>query len=372
MAFNSSAAFGQSSQPFKSSAAFGQSSQPVFGQFLPPNTANAFGAPASSISPPNGRITFGARATAASQPNSSNGASQAPLVWGPAAGDSQNSPKFGAGAGGVFGSAGASQSAQGPALGTTPPFGGTSPGSTAGFAGFTGTSNFSNGQQTKGFGSFGAVAAAVSSPPAASSPFARLGTRVVAAPAADMHSNGSPNGFGTPVFGRLGQTAQSAAAGTSAAQPSAPTGIVFGNQQATAAFGFGTGSSLGTNPFAVPTSGAPVQHVDFGRAAKRKQPQQQQAGAGQQQQAQADRHRPEQQPKRSKAPAVLHRQVFRQRQTQPLSTDLADPAALAARSQRFGPGQPQPGEGSTWGPSGSAVPTEAEEDTTDDQQGTVP
>lgn len=408
MAFNASSPFGQPSQP-----AFGQAPQP-------PNTSYGFGAPATSASAPKGKITFGARAAAVQQPTALIGApSQSSSAWGAAAGNSQSSPNFVASSGGLFGNAGASQPAQGFASGTPSPFWGSPPGSslsTTGFGGSASTNAIRNGQQTgqgfggfggststnaignsqptgqgfgifggsagtmafgksqqtgQGFGSFGAAAsAAVSSSPTAARPFARLGARVTAAPAADIPSNGNANGFGTPLFGQLGQTAPPAAGISAAQSPTPTTSVHFGTQQAVPPFGFGTAPALGSNPLAAPTSGAPVQPVAFGRAAKRKQSQQQPTGVGgQQQQAQADCHRPEQQPKRTKAPAVLHKQLSKQRRAQPLSTDLADPAALAARSNRFG--RPQPWAGSSQAPPASAVvPTDTDGDT-DDQQGTV-
>lgn len=360
MAFNPSAPFGQSSQP-----AFGQPPQQ-------PNPANAFGAPSSANSPLGGKITFGARAAAGQQPAASSGTPGQPsTLLGSAAADGQNSINFGTGTGGLFGSGGSSQLTQGTALGSTPAFGGIAPGSSFPSAGF---GTFGNGQQTsQGFSGFGAAAAVSSSPPASSpsNAFARLGARASAAPA-DKQSN--TNSFGTPLFGRLGQTTQA----SGAAQPSTSSGILFGNQQAGTAFGFGGGSAKSTNPFAVPTSASSVQPVDFGRAAKRSHLQQQQTGADQQQ-AQADKHpQPEQHPKRPKSPALLSKQLPNQRQqpnasnqAQALSNDLADPAALVARSQRFGPGRPQSGGGSSWRASTSSGPADADADITDDQQGAV-
>ena len=370
MAFNLSAPFGQSSQP-----AFGQ----PFQQSQQPSTANPFGAPASSGNPPGGKITFGARAVTAQQPAASSIPSAQPsTLFGAPAGDSQHSPHFGTGTGGLFGGGGGSQSAQGTALATTPPFGGSAPGS--GFSG-AGFGTFGQGHQAgQGFGGFGAPAAAVSSSSSAatnpSNAFARLGARAPPAAAADKQSNA--NGFGTPPFGQLGQAAL-AAAGNSATQPSTQNGGAFGNQQARTAFSFGSGSALGSDPFATPTSGATVQPGDFGRAAKRKHLQQQQQTGADQQQAQPDKNpHCEQQPKQPKSPALLLKQLPKQRQhanassqAPAPSSDFADPAALAARSQRFGPARPQSGGGTPWRGLAAAGPTDAEADTTDDHQGAV-
>ena len=365
MAFNLSAPFGQSSQP-----AFGQASQ----QPQQPNTANPFGAPSSSGSPPGGKITFGARAAAAQQPAASNTPPAQPgILFGSSVGDGQNSLNF-AGTGGFFGGGTSSQSAQVNASGTTPPFGGSAPGS--GFSG-SGFGTFGQGQQAgQGFGGFGAPAAAVSSSSAAPSPsnaFARLGARVTPAPAADKQSDA--NSFGTPPFGRPAL----AGAGNSATQPSTQIGGLLGNQQAGNAFGFGSGPALGVNPFAVPTFGATVQPREFGRAAKKNQLQQQQQTGADQQQAQTDKHlNSEQQLKRPKSPALLPKQLPTQQQqvnasSQPPvpSSELADPAALAARSHRFGPARPKSGGGSSWRAFAAAGPTDADADTTDDQQGAV-
>lgn len=370
MAFNLSAPFGQSSQP-----AFGQPSQ----QPQQPNTANPFGAPASSDSHTGGKITFGARAAATQQPAASNAApAQPPTLFGSPAEGGQNSLKFGSGTGGLFGGGGgSSQSAQDTALGSTPPFGGSAPGS--GFSG-AGFGTLGQGQQAgQGFSGFGAPAAAAfslsSAAPSPSNAFARLGARVTPDPAADKQSNG--NSFETPLFGRLGQAAL-AAAGTSSTQLSTQNGGLFGNQQAGTAFGFGSGPSLGSNPFAAPSSGATVQPGDFGRAAKRNQLQQQQQTGADQQHAQTDQHPHfEQQPKRPKSPALLPKQMRHQRQhtnassqASAPSSDLADPAALAARSQRFGPALPQSGGGSSWRAFAAAGP-DADAVTTEDQQGVV-
>ena len=369
MAFNFSAPFGQSNQP-----AFGQLSQ----QPQQPNTANPFGAPGISGSPPAGKITFGARAVSQQQPAASNTSPAQPsTLFGSLAGDGQNSSSFGFGTGGLLGGAEGSQSAQNTALGPTPPFGGSAPGS--GFSG-AGFGTFGQGQQGgQGFGGFGAPAAAVSSSSAApspSNPFARLGARGTPAPAADKQSNA--NSFGTPPFGQLFQM-DLAAAGNSATQPSMQDNGVFGNQQAGSAFNFGSGPALGSNPFAAPISGATVQPGDFGRAAKRNQLQHQQQTGADQQQVQTHKHpQSEQPPKRSKSPALLPKQLPNQRlqanassQAPGPSSDLADPTALAARSQRFGPARPQTVGGSSWRASAAAGPIDADADTTDDQQGAV-
>ena len=372
MAFNLSAPFGQSSQP-----AFGQSSQ----QPQQPNAANPFGAPASSGSPLGGKITFGARAAATQQPAASNApAAQPPTLFGSLAGGGQNNLNFGNGTGGLFGGEGSSQTAQGTAFGSTQPFGGSAPGSAFSGASFGGFGTFDQGQQAgQGFSGFGAPAAAgnstSSAAPSPSNAFARLGARVTPEPAADKQSNGSS--FETPPFGWLGQ-ATLTAAGTSGTQSSTQNGGLFGNQQAGTGFGFGSGPALGSNPFAAPASGATVQPGDFGRAAKRNQLQQQQETGADQQQAHTDKHpHSEQQPKRPKSPALLSKQLRNQRQQTNASSqapapssDLADPAALAARSQRFGPARPQSGGGSAWRAFAAAGP-DAGADTTDDQQGAV-
>lgn len=424
MAFNPSAPFGQSSQP-----AFGQPSQ----QPQQPNTANPFAAPASSGSPPGGKITFGTRAAAGQQPAAAKTPpAQFPTLFGSAAEKGQNNPNSGIGTGGLFGSGGSSPSAQGTALGTTPQFGGNAPGS--GFSG-AGFGAFGQGKQTgQGFNGFGApAAAAVSSSAAAPSPpnasgfsgpgfgafgqskqtsqgfngfgaptaaattssaapaqpsnaFARLGARVSPAPAADKqnHSNDS----GASPFARLGQTAPTAAS-TPGTQPSTQAGPLFGNQQAGNAVGFGPGPAVGSNAFGALASGAAIQPGDFGRAAKRthfqQQQQQQQQTAPERHQAQADKQtRSEQQhPKRHKTPALLPKQLSNHLAGsgfQPANTssqapapgnDLADPAAMAARSQRFGPARPQSGGGSSWRSSAAAGLTDTDADTTDDQQGAV-
>lgn len=369
MAFNLSAPFGQSSQP-----AFGQPSQ----QPQQPNTANPFGAPSSSGSPSGGKITFGARAAATQQPAASNTPPAQPsILFGSPARDGQNSLNFGIGTGGFFGGGDSSQLAQVNALGTTPPFGSSAPGS--GFSG-AGFGIFGQSQQAgQGFGGSGAPAAAVSSSSAAPSPsnaFARLGARVTPAPAADKQSNA--NSFGTPLFGRLGQAAL-AGAGNSATQPSTQNGGLHGSQQAGKAFGFGSGPALGVNPFAATTSSPTLQPREFGRAAKKNQLQQQQQTGADQQQAQTDKHQnSEQQPKRPKSPALLPKQLPNQQQqvnassqAPAPSSDLADPAALAARSHRFGPARPQSGGGSSWRAFAAAAPTDADADITDNQQGAV-
>lgn len=425
MAFNPSAPFGQSSQP-----AFGQPSQQAQ-QAQQPNTATPFGAAASSGSPPGGKITFGTRAAAGQQP----AAAKTPpahfaTLFGSAAGNGQNNPNSGIATGGLFGRGGSSPSAKGTALGTTPQFGGNAPGS--GFSG-AGFGAFGQGKDTGlGFNGFGAPAAATAVSPSAAAPsppnasgfsgagfgafgqnkqtgqgfngfgaptaaatsssvaptqpsnaFARLGARVSPAPAAgkQVHSNGS----GTSPFARLGQTAP-AAAGNSVPQPSTQAGALFGNQQAGNSFGFGSGPAGGSNPFGALTSGAAIQPVDFGRAAKRTHLQQQQ------QQTAPDRHQTQghqaivgkqpqseqQHTKRHKSPAMLPKQLSNQLQQANTSSqapapsdDLADPAAMAARSQRFGPARPQSGGGSSWRSSAAAGLADADADTTDDQQGAI-
>lgn len=415
MAFNPSAPFGQSSQP-----AFGQLSQ----QPQQPNAANPFGAAASSGSPPGGKITFGTRAAAGQQPAAAKTPpAQFPTLFGSAAGNGQNNPSFGIDTGGLFGGGGSGQSAQSTALGNTPQFGGNAPGSGfsgAGFGAFgqgkqngqgyngfgtpaaaavsssaavtpsppnasgfsgAGFGAFGEGKQTgQGFNGFGAPIAAATSPSDApaqpSNAFARLGVRVSPAPAADKQSHS--NGPGPSPFARLGQTAP-AAAGNSGTQPSTQAGALFGNQQTGNSFGFGSGPAVGANPFGALTSEAAIQPVDFGRAAKRNHFQQQQQAAPDQQQARSDKQpRSAEQPKRHKSPALLPKQLSSQlqqantsSQAPAPSSDLADPAAMAARSQRFGPARPQSGGGSSWRSSAAAGPTDADADTTDDLQGAV-
>ena len=356
---------------FNTSAPFGQASQPAFGQ--PPQqppTANVFGA--STSSPPGGKIIFGA--AAGQQPAKvSEPAAQPGSVFGTLNRADQSNQGFGSAvtalnpfgneAANAFGQ-GSLNSGNGPSMNGTGSGFGLSAGS--GFGAYSGT-GFGSQQPNKGFQGFGAAAGA-SSAPAASTPsgaFARLGPQ--AQPAAEAQ-NTFANGVGASPFGRLGQPAQTPTA--SSAAPFMSGGLATGNPQPPNAFGFRGGSPSGTNPFAVPASGTQIQPVDFGRAAKQKRVQQQ--ASADQQQNQGNVQKLQQQLTRPKSPALVPRQLSNQvsaaSQQQAPNDDLADPAALAARSQRFGPARPA--SGANHGrPSFSAPGTDA--DTTDDQQGAL-
>lgn len=357
-------------------APFGQVSQPAFGQPpQQPQSANPFGPAVSSSRPPGGKITFGARATGGQQPSGPD--AQPAAFFGAPPGGSQSNQAFGTGS--FVGNGAANPLGQGGSASFMNP--GISSLS-GGFGAFTGT-GFGNSQPSgQGFPASGAPAAAATPPaPAALTPasaFAQPRTAAEAQPAAKTPST-LANGFGTSPFSRLGSPAPTVTA-SSAAQPSTSNGPTFGQQQAASAsaFGFSIGQGSGTNPFAAPSSGAPVQPVDFGRAAKRKQAQQQQSGSDQPH-VQVSSQQPHQQLKRPKSPALVPRQLSSQHQpanvtgqSQPPSSDMSDPAALAARSQRFGPPRRQSDLGGPAGrPSASAAPTDRDGDITDDQQGTM-
>ena len=351
---------------FNASAPFGQASQPTFGQpSQQPQTANPLGPSASSSSPPGGKITFGARATGGQQPAGPD--AQPPALFGAPTGAGQSNQAFGSGSFGGNGAAmpfgqGSAASMNGPGRSSL----------SGGFGAFTGT-GFGN-HQPSGQGS-PASEAVVATPPAhaaftASGAFAQAGTGTEVQPAAKTQST-LANGFGTSPFSRLGSPAPT----LTASQTSTSVSSAFGQQQTSSAFGFGPGS--GTNPFPAPTFGAPVQPGDFGRAAKRKQVPQQLASSDQTH-VPGSNQQLHQQLKRPKSPTLVPRQLSSQRQlanasgqSQPPSSDLSDSAALAARSQRFGPPRQQSDSGGPFGRlSVSAAPTDRNGDTTDDQQGT--
>ena len=190
-------------------------------------------------------------------------------------------------------------------------------------------------QMGQGFGAFGGTgasnASAASTVVKGQSPFARLGGRD---PQPSNQDQPAANGMQSTPVDTIAQPAQTPAMGS--ANQKLPAAGGFGSQHSATAFGSGASPSSGTNPFAAPADASTVKPGDFGRAAKRKlqEPAQQQ---DQQPQPRADA---QMQPR----PAALRQQQARQRPKTPqtgASTELADPAALAARSARFGQAQQQ-------------------------------
>ncbi|KAL0031492.1 hypothetical protein WJX77_003186 [Trebouxia sp. C0004] len=388
-------------QPFQQP--FGQPGQPAFGQpSQQPQPSNVFGASNGSASPQNGKITFGARAaakqpTAASDapaqpaggfqaaagfgqhsfgsPNSNAfGESSSTLTSAPFTGGTAASPSPVPGTGVVFGGMqqasftqsraafgadprlatggfGSGKALEGPFAGgqqssNTPssaPF--ASGLDTAGFGAAGG--NFGAVQSTQGafggslqagqgFGAFGGTgasnASAASTKAKGQSPFARLGGRD---PQPSNHDQLASNGTQPKPLNMIAQPAQTPATGS--ANQKLPAAGGFGSQHSAPAFGLGASPAFGTNPLGAPADTSTIKPADFGRAAKRQQPEPAQQQDQQQQQPQADA---QMQPRL----AALRPQHSRQKPKTPqtgVSTELADPAALAARSARFGQAQQQ-------------------------------
>ena len=190
-------------------------------------------------------------------------------------------------------------------------------------------------QVGQGFGAFGGTgasnASAASTVVKGQSPFARLGGRD---PQPSNQDQPAANGMQSTPVDTIAQPAQTPAMGS--ANQKLPAAGGFGSQHSAPAFGSGASPASGTNPFAAPADASTVKPGDFGRAAKRKlqEPAQQQ---DQQPQPRADAQM-------QARPAALRQQQARQRPKTPqtgASTELADPAALAARSARFGQAQQQ-------------------------------
>ncbi len=351
---------------FSGGGLFGQPAQPAFGQPPQPSqTSHPFGAANGSTSPPNGKITFGARA-AVKQPAAVSSTSAQPAAgFGAAAGFEQNSfsslngtnanpfgqnstpqssapfgsaPTIGPGAAsGGFGAVRTTGALfeQNSSTEFSASFGG---GAANGIGAVQGTGGVFGGQQTgQGFGTFGAAAApsanaAPTTETKVSNPFARLGARIEPnasiQPKPSNQDQSLANSTHPKPFGSFGQPAQPAATG-SANQTS---GIgEFGSQQTPSAVGFGAGAPSGTDAFAGLKNASQIQAGDFGRANKQKQqePQQQQ---------------PQGEPQQRPRSAALRQQAKPKLKTQhqTLSNDLADPAALAARSARFGQSPQRP------------------------------
>jgi len=399
MAFNGGAPFGQPGQP-----AFGQPSQQaqpsnVFGaangSTSPQNGKITFGARAAAKQPTAasdapaqpaagfqtaagfGQHSFSSPNGSASNAfgQSSSTQSSAPFTGGTAASPSPARGGFGAvqGTGAVFGGmqqASFTQSSDpfgaGPRLATggfgsvkalEGPFAGgqqsSNTPSSAPFASGLGTAGFGAAgggfgavqstqgafggslQVGQGFGAFGGAgasnASAASTVVKGQSPFARLGGRD---PQPSDQNQPASNGIQPKPLDTIAQPVQTPAIGS--ANQKLPAAGGFGSQHSAPAFGLGASPASGTNPFVAPADASTIKPGDFGRAAKRKQqePAQQQ---DQQQQPQADA---QMQPR----PAALRQQQARQRPKTPqtgVSTELADPAALAARSARFGQAQQQ-------------------------------
>ena len=190
-------------------------------------------------------------------------------------------------------------------------------------------------QMGQGFGTFGGTgasnASAASNIVKGQSPFARLGGRD---PQPFNQNQPASNGIQPKPVDASAQPAQTPAIGSASQKLPAAGG--FGSQAP--AFGSGASPASGTNPFAAPADASTIKPGDFGRAAMRKQQEPvQQQDQQQQQQPQAGT---QMQPR----PAALRQQQARQRPKTPqtgASTELADPAALAARSARFGQAQQQ-------------------------------
>ena len=191
-------------------------------------------------------------------------------------------------------------------------------------------------QLGQGFGAFGGAgasnASAASTIANGQSPFARLGGRDSQP---SNQNQPASNGLQPKPWITIAQPAQTPAIGSANQKVPAAAGG-FGSQHSVPAFGLGTSPASGTNPFAAPADASAIKPGDFGRAAKRKQqePAQQQ---DQQQQPPADA---QMQPRL----AAVRQQQARQKPKTPqtvVSTELADPAALAARSARFGQAQQQ-------------------------------
>ena len=335
---------------FNGGAPFGRPAQPAFGQ--PLHASNPFGTASGSNSPPSGKITFGARATTKQPAAVATAVTQPATDFGAGAGSGLNGFSQNSSSGNSFGQHSTTQDTAPfddrvtPAASTggfgaisrlsVPVGGGQQTGQAFGSFGGgqqtgQGFGTFSGGQQSSaGFGTFGGAAAISTSStvkePSWQSPFTRLGARIEPQPAKQDQS--LANGIPPNPFASFGQQAQT--------PPTMSSAGGFGAQQS--AFGFG---ASGANPFAGPANGSQVKLGDFGRAAKRQQPELQQP-----------QHPADAQQRPKSAATLLPRQISNQAQQgkpkhkfqqQTLSNELADPAALAARSARFGSTQQESG-----------------------------
>lgn len=190
-------------------------------------------------------------------------------------------------------------------------------------------------QVGQGFGAFGGTgalnASAASTVMKAASPFARLGGTD---PLLSHQNQPASHGMQPKPLDTIAQPAQTPAIGSANQKLTAAGGL--GSQHPAPAFGLGASLASGTNLFAAPADASTIKPGDFGRAAKRKQ----QEPAQQQDQQEQPRADAQMQPR----PAALRQQQARQKPKTPqtgVSTELADPAALAARSARFGQAQQQ-------------------------------
>ncbi len=188
-------------------------------------------------------------------------------------------------------------------------------------------------QAGQGFGAFGGSnasnASAASTIAKGQNPFARLGGRD---PQPSNQDQPASNGMQPKAVIASAQPAQTPAIGS--ANQTLPAAGGLGSQAP--AFGSGASPASSTNPFATPADASTIKPGDFGRAAKRKQ----QEPAQQQDQQQQPQAGTQTQPRT----AAQRQQQARQRPKTPqtgASTELADPAALAARSARFGQAQQQ-------------------------------
>ena len=334
---------------FQAAAEFGQHS------FSRPNgtASNAFGQSSSTPSTPSSALITGGTAASPSPAPGGFGAVQGiGAVFGgmEQAGITRSNALFGADPRLASGSFGSGKALEGPFAGgqqssnTPSSVSFASSLRTAGFGAVGGgfgavqsTQGVFGGslQVGQGFGAFGGTgalsASAGTSVVKGQSPFARLGGRDLQ-PA--NQNQPASNGIQLKPSSTIAQPAQTPTIGS--ANQKLPAAGGFGSQHSAPAFGLGTNPASGTNPFAAPANAPTIKPGDFGRAAKRKQqePAQQQ---DQQQQPRADAHM---QPR----PAALRQQQAKQRPKTPqtsVGTELADPAALATRSARFGQAQQQ-------------------------------
>ena len=372
---------------FNGGSPFGQPTQHAFSQAVQQQPgATSFGAANGSASPPNGKITFGLQA-AAKQPvptNSIFGQPAGVVGSGTAQGASTQGNGFGAFGGGTSMPSSTSFGSLSPTFGSTAPAwngpatfgsqsgafrsGGTASGPGAastqaamhfgssnalassfgnsdGFgsvsaglgAVISSASPFSGAQQAnqgfgalaggqpanQGFGAFGNSSAtgllAGNSQPAHSTSFAQVNGQPDPQSASQTQS---PGGTSNP-FGAFGQSTHSTGA--------------FGTAQSAAAIAFGSAAATGRIPFGSAVSGSQAK-PEFGRAAKRKQQEAQHQQQPQPQHAALASQQP------NSPVSLLSKQITSQRQnasTTPTAQQsalgsFADPAALAARSARFG------------------------------------